>query len=139
MSKLIKLGYSQHNKATIFMGDFEWSCGWYWSGGCLSHRHGFYHLEHYMNQNVNMFDAIKADFGDSLALTDKQLWRFCDLMIQFYAYSKASKCTLLGGHMTSQGRTEDEINEPLGFALNKQIEVVIRNVRALATELAVTA
>lgn len=57
-------------------------------------------------------------------------WRIKDLFVQFYAYKKAAEAFHSGGHMTSRGRNEAEINPDMEEMLNKHIEeVVIAEIR----------
>ena len=120
-------------KEREYLEDFEFSCDWYWSGGYIGHKNLHHHIDGLNRyENINLFDAIKKYYINRLALSDGQLWRFCDLFIQFYAYKKAAECFLYGGHMTSQGRTEEEINKEQNKIINNHIEfVIIPEIRTL--------
>jgi len=108
-----------------YLYDFSWDCGWYWGGGYLGNEHCHHHVDSIdQGKNINMFDAFKK-YYTNLVFTDNQLWRFCDLFIQFYAYRKAAECFHSGGHMTSQGRTDLEINKENEQMLNEHIKLVI--------------
>ena len=72
----------------------------------------------------NWFDGFKKHIPYTV-LTDDEIWRLCDLMIQFYAYRRASECFQYGGHYSSKGRTRREIRKPMERECNKQIEKVI--------------
>lgn len=121
-----------------YLEDFSWDCSWYWGGGYLGNKHLHHHVDGIRNgENINMFDAMKKYFHKSLELTDNQLWRFCDLFTQFYAYKKAAECFQHGGHYTSEGRTEQEINKEMGAAINAHLaSVIIPEIRKLMDEVA---
>ena len=135
MSGLLYLGTSKKYGSNIWLEDFKWDCDWYWGGGYLGNKNLHYHLESYFQDAVNAYDSINADFGDSLKLTSSQLWRFCDLFKQFYSYKTAAECAQYGGHYTSADRKDDEINADLGVLINKQIEIVIREIRLLCEQI----
>lgn len=107
----------------IYLRDFTWDCGWYWSGGYLGNRNCHYHFESY-GKDTNYFDGFKKDIVES-NLTDKQLWRLCDLMKQFYAYKNAAECFQYGGHYTAEDRSPSEIVKDNADLINKHIETVI--------------
>lgn len=134
--KLLTLGNSKEHGNNISLSDFSWDCGWYWSGGYLGNRSCHFHLDSYFSKNVCAFDAIKADFGDSLLISDEHLWRFVDLFVQFYAHTKSAEAFQYGGHMTSRGRKEEEINKTLAKAINDHIrDVIIPAVHEICEEI----
>lgn len=136
MTTLIKLGNSKEHGNNISLSDFSWDCNWYWAGGYLGNRQCHFHLESYFKKDINAYDAIKKDFGESLNMTDDQLWRFLDLFKQFYSHTKSAECFQYGGHFTSKNRKEDEINKELAKTINDHIEnVIIREIRALCVEI----
>lgn len=124
-TKILALGRSKEYHSTIYLYDFSWDCDWYWGGGYLGNNNCHYHLNSYFNKDKSSFDAIKEDFGDSLTLTDSELWRFLDLFKQFYAYKEAAGCFHSGGHMTSRGRTTLEIDPVMERALNDHLQDII--------------
>jgi len=116
--------------------DFSWDCDWYWGGGYLGNRNLHHHVDGVTNgENINLFDAMKKYFHKDLALNEDQLWRFCDLFTQFYAYKRAAECFKLGGHYTSKGRNPAEIVPEMNVTINKHLEtVIIPEIRKLMDE-----
>lgn len=116
----------------VWLTDFSWDCGWYWGGGYLGNKNCHFHVSSYFTDyKADAYTAIKSDF-ESLKLTDDQLWRFCDLFKQFYAYQEAAECFKFGGHYTSKDRNPKEINDTLYIELNKHLEeVIIPEIRKL--------
>ena len=119
-----------------YLEDFSWDCDWYWGGGYLGNRNLHHHVSGInAYENINLFDAMKRYFHKSLALTDGQLWRFCDLFTQFYAYQKAAECFRHGGHYTSQGRKPQEIKPVMADSMNLHLKhVIIPAIRELMAE-----
>jgi len=119
-----------------YLEDFSWDCGWYWGGGYLGNSRLHHHVDGIgAYENINMFDAFKKYFDKSLALTDNQLWRFCDLFKQFYAYKQAAECFRHGGHYTSDGRNPEELQPLMADAVNNHIKfVIIPEIRKLMDE-----
>jgi hypothetical protein len=82
----------------------SWDCSWYWGLGYLGHRDAHFHLDGLVRDHkTNMFDALKLEFGDTLAITDdKDLWTFCELMGTAYALRKTAEVLGRGGvHYTT--------------------------------------
>ena len=136
MEKMWLLGKTEDGQR-IYLEDFKWDCGWYWGGGYLkwyargakawhSHTHFGSTFGDYTDTHTGYNKHIKHS-----VLNDEEVWRLCDLMRQFYCYREAAECAQYGGHMTSKGRKKEELNKDLGAAINKQIEIVIREVRIL--------
>lgn len=121
-----------HGGRTEYLYDFSWDCDWYWGGGYVGNKHSHHHFENLSGKyNISMYDSFKH-YYDSTKLTDEQLWRLCDLMIQFYAHTESAECFQWGGHCINGGRTHEEINSELATALNVHIEtVIIAEVRKL--------
>lgn len=136
------LGKNKRNEY-CYLEPFSWDCGWYWGGGYLewyrqnrswgAHTHfdGLAKFEHYdsekgvwIKEEFNLYDGFKKHIPIP-AITDKQIWRLCDLMIQFYAFKQAAACFLHGGHMTSDGRTDAEIDKETADMMNAHIKNVI--------------
>jgi len=138
----------------VYLQDFEWACGWYWSGGYVeepnrgrgtitdirAHYHfdGFDRLPDTWDGNrlipgrgCSLFDGFTARIART-PLTEGEVWRLCDLMRQFYALRNAAEVYQYGGHYTSSGRTEAEIDPDMAAKINKHIEdVIIPEVRKL--------
>lgn len=127
----------------VYLEQFKWDCGWYWAVGYLTwyrrnqtwgahtHFNGLAKVEKYnIEKNVweredhNLYDGFKKNIP-VMMISDKQLWRLCDLMIQFYALREAAEVYQYGGHMTSDGRTEAEFDKEMAAKINKHIETVI--------------
>lgn len=130
MVKLLVLGNSSENGNNISLDDFSWDCGWYWGGGYLGNRNCHYHVSSYFGkERMNAFDAIKQDFGNSLDMTDAELYRFLELFNQFYKLRDAAD-VLHHSVFTEKGKSENEINKALSRQINEQIsEVVIPEIR----------
>ena len=135
MSKKWYIGTSDSGRE--YLSDFSWDCGWYWSGGYLGNRNLHHHFKG-LNEgrNQNMFDAFKRYFKTSVFDDNESaLWRLCDLMKQFYSYRDAAECFLHGGHYTSEGRTDAELQPMAATVINSHIEdVIIPEVRKLMNE-----
>jgi len=72
--------------------------------------------------------AVWSDLGtflDNPQYNPKQWWRIKDLFKQFYALKKAAEVFQYGGHCTSNGRTEAELDKDMAAKINKHIETVI--------------
>ena len=121
----------------IYLEDFKWVCGWYWGGGCLkwfSRGAKAWHSHTHFDSTFGGRSDTHTGYNEHIkysVLDDKEVWRLCDLMRQFYCYRDAAECTQYGGQMSLTSRAEDEINTDLGRYINEQIEVVIREVRLL--------
>ena len=144
------LGVTTDNQY-IYMSDFSWDCGWYWGGGylnihtnnrkyadCMTHFDSVFFdrtstvVE--VDKNLHNISLVKAMFQKS-TLTEKEWWRLMDLMKQFYSLREGAEVFQYGGHYTSWGRTDKEINLGLAEELNNHIEnVIIPEVRKLLTE-----
>lgn len=134
------LGLDEDNQK-VWLEDFEWSCGWYWSGGYL---HTFtnnrqpeksrdisshYHVDGLTKTyNANLFDAFKKHLHD-ITLTDAELWKLCDWFKVFYTLRDSAEVMQYGGHYTST----NWIKKPeVAKQLNSMIETeVIPAIRAL--------
>lgn len=136
MEKMWLLGKTVDGQR-IYLDDFRWDCGWYWGGGYLKwYPRGAkqWHSHTHFNSTFGDRSDTHTGFNEIIkypVLDDKEVWRLCDLMRQFYAYQNAAACAQYGGHMISTLRAEDEINTELGRYINEQIEIVIREVRIL--------
>lgn len=114
----------------VCLEDFSWDCDWYWGGGYLEvfNRTKTDIKEHYhlngLDREKNLYDAVKGHFSKTV-LSDQEMWRFCDLMVQFYALRKAAEVFQYGGHMTSHGRTAKELKQDMADQINLHIKNVI--------------
>lgn len=142
----------------IYLYDFEWSCGWYWSGGYLGNRNLHCHFDgcfletpdirgHALGNFVTPWNkregavelsngcAIWEDISTFLdePMFDKETWwRVKDLFKQFYRLRDAAEVFQYGGHCTSKGRTEKEINPEMARQINLHIQnVIIPEIRKL--------
>lgn len=66
-----------------------------------------------------------STFLDNAQYDSSEWWRIKDLFKQFYTLRDAAKVFQYGGHCTSDGRTDAEINKTMADKINKQIETVI--------------
>lgn len=137
--------------APIFLYDFSWECDWYWGGGYLGNKNLHCHFDdcflnvpdirgHSLGNFVTPWTkleewqkgavviqngaAIWEDLGFFLAapaFNTSQWWRIKDLFKQFYALRDAAEVFRCGGHCTSSGRTEQEINPDMALALNRHL------------------
>lgn len=77
--------------------------------------------------------AVWEDLGfflDSPQYTPSEWWRIKDLFKQFYALRDAAEVFQHGGHCTSQGRTDAEINKAMADQINAHIgNVIIPEIR----------
>lgn len=134
----------------IYLRDFEWACGWYWSGGWIKgglhcHFDGCF-LEvpdgrgHPLGSFGTPWDKNKENtvmsngcavweplsfFLDDAQFDENTWWRIKDLFRQFYTLSKAAEVFQYGGHCSATGRTEAEINPAMAGGINAHIETVI--------------
>ena len=71
----------------------SWDCDWYWGIGYLGHRYVHFHLDGVQKEhNTNMFDALRAEFGDTLTIKDdSDLWTFCELFETAYALKQTAE------------------------------------------------
>lgn len=126
------IGRTSEKQSDIeYLRDFSWDCGWYWGGGYIGNRSLHHHFEGLNNgKNQNLYDAYNEYFTHT-KLTDSQIWRLCDLMVQFYAHRKSAECFQYGGHY-SGGTTDAEKNSEYAKGINTHIKnVIIPEVRNL--------
>lgn len=64
-------------------------------------------------------------FLDDAQYTERQWWRIKDLFKQFYALRAAAETFQYGGHCTSDGRNDAEINKDMAAKINDHIRTVI--------------
>lgn len=75
----------------------SWDCGWYWGFGYLQSKDIHHHIDT-LDRTSNIWDALKAYYGDTLTITDDaDLWTFCELVATFYALKKSAEVLGRGG------------------------------------------
>lgn len=137
----------------IRLSNFIWECNWYWAGGYVGNQNCHFHFNgafldvpdrrgHPLGRFVTPWDVKKdgqevIDNGCSIwedvtkFLDDvpEQIktnwWRIKDLFKQFYTLQKAAEVFQYGGHCSSEGRTEAEINKEMAKTINLHILRVI--------------
>jgi len=124
------LGRRRADNKKVYLENFSWDCGWYWSGGyleVLNRPHTdismHYHFERFGKDN-NLKDGFDNEFKDT-PFTEDEIWRLCDLFKQFYTLRECAEVFKWGGSYTSKGRTKQEIKPKLNITLNRHIETVI--------------
>lgn len=87
----------------IYLSAPSWDCGWYWGFGYLGNKNCHYHVSGLQGkENINMHDAFKKHFGDSLTIDDNKLWTVCELFKTFYALKETAEVLGRGGsHYTT--------------------------------------
>lgn len=87
--------------------------------------------EHLKKENVAVLENGAAIwepldfFLDYPQYTDAEWWRIKDLFKQFYVLRDAAEVFQYGGHCTSTGRTDGEINKEMANQINEHIKTVI--------------
>lgn len=149
------LGKIKNTAEKVYLEDFQWECGWYWSGGYIGNKNFHAHFDgcflnvpDYRGHCLGSFYGSKSlvpeyvktpsilsngasvwedlsFFLDDAQYSSKQWWRIKDLFKQFYIYQKAAEAFAYGGHCTSDKRSEAEINPEMAKTLNLHIEKVI--------------
>jgi len=97
----------------IYLSKPSFDCGWYWGFGYLGNRNCHYHVDGLMDKhNTNLFDAFKAEFGDSLVISDVDLWVISELFMTFYTLKSTAEVLGRGGsHMTTNPLSKLIINK----------------------------
>lgn len=120
----VVLGKPVNDTKLVMLRRPSFDCNWYWGFGYLGNRDCHYHLSGLTEgKNINMFDAMKEHFGDSLVIKDdKLLWQFCEVVTTIYTLRKSADMYHLGGsHYTTNPCSDSlkrldwytEINEVL--------------------------
>ena len=141
-------------KERFYLEDFEWACGWYWSGGFISSEHSMFRFDgafletpdqrgHPLGNFVTPWQ--KSDYPNTVIiengcsiwepittflddvpehLTDNW-WRIKDLYRQFYRLRDAAEVFRHGGNCTPQRRRPQEIKPIMADSINSHIEHVI--------------
>jgi len=136
--KYFLLGVRREDNKKVWLGDFSWDCGWYWSGGYVEvfSKNGkdieeHFHFDDTFLKGAKAVDIIKNYFKET-TLTGAEWWRLLDLFKQFYTIREAGEVFQYGGHYTSKGRTTEEIKKEWAEKLNEHLEkVIIPQVRQL--------
>lgn len=92
----------------IYLSAPSWDCNWYWGFGYLGNKNCHYHLNG-LNKDKNLFDAIKEHFGDSLKISEKNLWTFCELVQTAYSLKETAEVLGRGGSHYSNNPCSDLI------------------------------
>jgi hypothetical protein len=131
--KFYLLGIRKKDNKKVWLEDFSFECGWYWGGGYVevftsNNPEKARDIQEYAHFDMlflkNPFHSWEEYFKTSV-LTDKEVWRLLDLMKQFYALRDCAEVYQYGGHMTNEGRTEEEIDKKMSDKINEHIEKVI--------------
>lgn len=146
----------ENGGGSVFLEDFSWDCGWYWSGGYIGNMHFHAHFDgafldvpdirgHILGNFVTPWTKLEdwqkenavvisngcsvwedlSTFLDNPQYTKNEWWRIKDLFKQFYTLQKAAEVFQYGGHCTSQGRTEGELNKGMADSINAHIRDII--------------
>lgn len=142
----------------IFLYDFEWSCNWYWSGGYIGNKNIHCHFDgcflnvpdvrgHPLGNFVTPWNKTEnsiviqngcsvwedvSTFLDDAAFDKNQWYRIKDLFKQFYTLKSAAEVFLYGGHISSEDRSEKEINPEMARTINLHIQdVIIPEIRTI--------
>jgi len=100
-----------HDGEPIYLTAPSWDCGWYWGFGYLGNRNCHYHLDG-LSKDKNLYDAIKEHFGDSLVISDCDLWKFAELIGTFYALKQTAEVLGRGGSHYTTNPCSDLIKNP---------------------------
>ena len=142
----------------VYLYDFKWDCGWYWGGGYIGNNNFHAHFDGaflntpdirghclgnfttpwnkdensiVISNGASLWEPLSF-FLDDAQFDEKQWWRVKDLYKQFYIYKDAAAAFQYGGHMSGEGRSDEEINKSMAAKINKHIEdVVIKEIRKL--------
>jgi len=136
---------------SVFVEDFSWDCGWYWSGGYVGDRDFHCHFDscflnvpdvrgHALGNFVTPWNTKPgaevvsngcavweplSKFLDNAQYSENEWWRIKDLYKQFYTLRDAAEVFQYGGHCSSRGRNPAELNKEMAQSINKHIETVI--------------
>lgn len=107
-----KMGDSAEYGKNIKLSAPSWDCGWYWGLGYLGNRNCHYHLDGYKKHNVNIWDYLKNEFGESLTITDdNDLWVFCELMSSAYILKETAEFYHTGGARYTTSPCQDKLKD----------------------------
>ena len=57
--------------------------------------------------NLNLFDALREHFGDSLTINEDKLWTFCELIATFYTLKESAEVFGRGGSHYTKNPIQD--------------------------------
>lgn len=138
----------------VYLEGFSWDCGWYWGGGYIGNRNFHAHFDGAFLNTPDIRGHVLGNFitpwsnkpqSDYVVLSNgaavweninvfldnvpKHIsynwWRIKDLYKQFYSLKSAAETFRHGGHCTSAGRNEEEINKEMEDKINAHIGNVI--------------
>lgn len=94
-----KILIGRHNDENIYLTAPSWDCGWYWGFGYLGNKNCHYHIDGLNKyENINLYDAIKKHFGESLIVKDdKDIWTLTELFKTFYDLKTITEVLGRGG------------------------------------------
>lgn len=150
----VYLGSVKKHPESIFLNGFSWDCDWYWGGGYLGNSRCHFHFDgafldtpdrrgHPLGNFVTPWDkdpgegavvlrngcSVWENISTFLDNTPEHIsanwWRIKELYKQFYALKSAAETFRYGGHCTSEGRAEAEINLDMAEKINLHIGRVI--------------
>lgn len=114
-SNKVYFGTNKETKERIYISKPTFACEWYWSFGYLGNKDCHYHLNSYQSKdhfftlkdgshklitekrNINMYDAILADYEDLNENINKSLWDFVELAQTIYTLKEAFEVFHRGG------------------------------------------
>ena len=133
----VYLGRIKGTNENVYLEGFEWSCGWYWSGGGISTRNMWAHFDGCFLDTIDSRGHSLGNFNGCSVWKDlgtfldfpqydaDQWWRIKDLYKQFYIFRDAAEAFQYGGHCTNKDRSKTEINKRKAKSINDHIENVI--------------
>lgn len=132
-TKAFQIG--MHGGESIRLSAPSWDCGWYWGFGYLGNRNCHYHVDglkkvRTYNHEKKVFEytfhdlhsGFKAHFGNTLRITDSDLWVVAELFETFYALKKTAEVLGRGGaHMTTNPIALTILNEDEAKRINEVV------------------
>ena len=137
----------------VYLTGFKWDCGWYWGGGYIHTKSMHTHFDGCFLNSVDVrghslgnfvspwFAGMQLEgkvisngasvwenldfFLDDAKFSQNEWWRIKDLYRQFYTFTNAAEAFQYGGHCTSGGRSDGEIDTEKAAIMNAHIEKVI--------------
>lgn len=143
------------SREPVYINDFSWDCNWYWGDGYIENKNFHAHFDEafldvpdsrghilgsfydpwtepkYNKENTKVISngaSVWENLGfflDNPEYTENEWWRIKDLFKQFYTLRDAAEVFQYGGHCTSQGRNEKELNKTMADQINEHIKSVI--------------
>jgi hypothetical protein len=106
------LGYAEGIKKVsnrVYLSPPSFDCGWYWGFGYLSTTNSHYHVKGLQNQENNLHDGLKKDFGNTLRVNKEDMWTFSELFKTFYNLRETAEVLGRGGSHYSENPCKDII------------------------------